>query len=350
MANPLAKLVVRIGADFGDMKKAFAEANTATVKLGRTMQSVGKGLSTSVTAPMLAAGAAVGVLASKTAEYGDRIDKLSQRLGMSRDAFQQWDFVLSQNGVNIESMQMGMKSLAVRMEEAARATGMGADLFGRLGVSVTDSAGALRDQESVFLDTVKAFERMEDGVAKAALAQKLFGRNGQELLPMLNQAEGSVEDLMARARELGLVLGDDVVDAGVRFTDSVDAMKRQFAATSATLGSKLIPLLERSLFPLIQNVLLPAVLVLAGGIGKLVDAFLGLSTGMQIVVGSVAGFLVLLGPMTVGLGTLLVVLPKVKAALLAVNRTTLLLTAKILAITASVAAFAAAAYLIYTRA
>ena len=53
----LGSLVVRIGADMSGVLTAFQKTETRTVQLGRQLQGVGKGLSTYVTAPILAMGA-----------------------------------------------------------------------------------------------------------------------------------------------------------------------------------------------------------------------------------------------------------------------------------------------------
>lgn len=59
------------------------------------------------------------------------------------------------------------------------------EVFSRLGVSVTDAAGQLRPTEDVLLDLADAFAAMPDGAEKSALAVKLFGKSGVELI--LNQ-------------------------------------------------------------------------------------------------------------------------------------------------------------------
>lgn len=192
-----------------------------------------------------AVGGALVAVANKSAATTDRIDKMSQRLGMTREGFQEWDYVLSQAGISIDSMQSGMKSLSQRMDDSAEGVGKGAELFEKLGISVTDTNGEFRDQEEVFNDTIRALQGMDDGVEKAAMAQELFGRSGQELLPLLNAEAESVDALKEKAHEMGLVLSDEMVDAGVEYTDTMDTMKRVGGAMFAQLGMQFMPMLTK---------------------------------------------------------------------------------------------------------
>ncbi|MCR6096850.1 phage tail tape measure protein [Salipaludibacillus agaradhaerens] len=190
---------------------------------------------------VLAAGAAGLAFGNKFAQSADRVDKMSHRLGMSREGFQEWDFILSQAGVEIDSLQNGMKTLSQRMNEARDGTGKGAEAFDKLGVSVHDSNGELKTQEDLFEDSIRSLQGMEDEVEKAALAQQLFGRSGQELLPLLNEKGGSIDDLREKAHELGLVMGDEAVDAGVQFTDTMDQLQRMFQGVFNGIMAELLP-------------------------------------------------------------------------------------------------------------
>jgi len=94
------------------------------------------------TATMAASGAilagtvALGGMAKKATENADRVDKLSQRLGLSRKGFQEWEFVLSQAGTSIDSMQMGMKTLSQKMNDSVVAGSKSEKAFKKLGIQV----------------------------------------------------------------------------------------------------------------------------------------------------------------------------------------------------------------------
>ena len=101
---------------------------------------------------------AAGGLIMKAASTGDRVDKMSQKVGLSRKSFQEMEFAMSQSGTKIESLQTGMKTMTKQMSGAANGTKSSAEAFKKLGVSVTDSDGNLRSQEEVMFETISALQ------------------------------------------------------------------------------------------------------------------------------------------------------------------------------------------------
>ena len=140
---------------------------------------------------------------------------------------------------------MGLKTLSRAADEAAQGTATYADVFDRLNVSVKDGNGNLKDQETLFNDTILALSKMENETERTALASQLLGRSAQELAPMLNSGAESVEALRAKAHELGLVLNDEAIDAGVLFKDTIDALKRAFSAAFTVVGTNVMPIMQR---------------------------------------------------------------------------------------------------------
>lgn len=210
-------------------------------RLGGMAKTAGKwGLA--IGAASTAVAGSLGAIATKAADSTDRIDKMSQKLGLSREGFQEWDYILSQNGASIDSMGAGMKTLTNQLDDLGKGGKVATDAFGELGLSYDDLAG--KSQEEVFEITIQALQGMEDETKRAAIANDLLGRSGQELAPLLNAGADSVDELKKQAHDLGLVLEDDAIDAGVKFTDTVDNLKRAGEALFAQVGVELIPIFQ----------------------------------------------------------------------------------------------------------
>ena len=195
----------------------------------------------------LAGGTALLGMAKKAADSTDRIDKMSQKIGMSRKGFQEWEYILGQNGASIESMQGGMKKLTNVIDQAAAGTGKGADIMKKLGISVKDSTGAVKDQETVFNEAVVALQGMENGTEKAKLANELFGGSGKELMPLLNGTTEGMEELRQAANDMGIVLSDDAVASGAAFTDTMDNVQKSLGAVGAKVGVAVMPIIQNLL-------------------------------------------------------------------------------------------------------
>ncbi len=232
------------------------EANSQIDNTTQHAQSFGQTLTSGIgtvakwgTAIVGGATAVVGGLtavATNSASAGDRIDKMSQKIGISRQAFQELDFICSQSGTSVETLQMGIKSLTTAMDGARSGTASNVEQFERLGVAVTNADGTFRSQEDVMWETMSALQGIEDQTEKARLATELFGRSGTELMPLLNGEAGSIEEMKQQAHDLGLVLGDDLIDNAVNLTDSLDQTKRAFQSIGLQLGGALMPIVEKA--------------------------------------------------------------------------------------------------------
>ena len=78
---------------------------------------------------------------------------------------------------------------------------------------------------------------VEDASLKAALAQKIFGRAGTALIPML----GNVEALREEAKALGLSVDPAEAKSAADLTDAMNRVKRAFGAAAFQIGSALAP-------------------------------------------------------------------------------------------------------------
>ena len=225
-------------------------------KVSSQFRKLSNGMKQAFNGAMIATGAVVGTvgaLATKTAQAGDRIDKMSQKIGMSRKSFQEWDYIMSQNGGNVDSLQMGYKTLATQMDGVRKGSKDSINAFNKLGVSVRGSNGALRSQDEVFNEVVRKLQAIKNPTEKAILAQKLFGKSAIEMKPLLNQSADSIDNLRQKANDLGMVMSDDAIDASVKFTDTMDTLKRSFGAIGLSIGAGLIPHLQQVADMLINN-------------------------------------------------------------------------------------------------
>lgn len=168
------------------------------------------------------------------AEYGDTIDKMSQKMGMSSDAYQEWDFVLQHCGASIESLKPAMKTLATAAES-------GSDAFAQLGISQEQIAGM--SQEQLFDATIAGLQNVTDETQRTYLAGKLLGRGATKLGPLLNTSADDVADMRAQVHDLGGVMGSDAVKAAVAYQDSLQNMQYAFSGLKNNISGELLPTL-----------------------------------------------------------------------------------------------------------
>lgn len=189
-----------------------------------------------VTAAGVAAGTAFVNAASATASYGDNVDKMSQKLGISAEAYQKWDFVLQQNGASIEGLQTSMKTLATQAQNNA-------EEFKALGITEEELANL--SQEELFERTIAGLQGMEEGTERTALASKLLGKSATELGPLLNQTAEDTEALKKQAEDYGLVMSDEAVAASAAFCDSMNLMQQTMKGMKNRMMAEFLPSLTK---------------------------------------------------------------------------------------------------------
>jgi len=173
----------------------------------------------------------------------DEIDKNSVRLGVSRKSYQEWRYIIGQCGGNIETLSVGMKTFKDVISGARQGTKTYTDMLSRLkketGVTIDLSA----DAETQFNQVMGALAGMSDATEQSALATDLLGRSAIDLLPTLSQGTDGIESLRQRAHDLGLVMGDEAVDAGVALGDALSdlqqAIKTRFAPVLTSVAQGL---------------------------------------------------------------------------------------------------------------
>lgn len=264
MATEIFRLFGSILLDTSETDKSLAKTEKSGKNLASTLASGAKTVvaaGAAIGAAATAAGAAIYGIAKSAAGTTDEIDKMSQKIGISREEYQELAFVCSQSGTDVNKLQGGMKTLTNSIDSAVNGGKTATAMFDKLGISVKNADGSVRSQEEVLNDAVRAMQGMEDGAEKAALATDLFGKAGTELMPLLNSEAGSFDEMRQQAHDLGLVLSDEAVDAGVHLTDTIDQCERSFKSIVTQIGVAVMPLVQSaaewvlSNMPLIQSIL-----------------------------------------------------------------------------------------------
>lgn len=131
----------------GVTEKELKRANQSIKKF---QKELGDGLKNACKTAMVGLGAlatATVATVQQTMKHGDEIDKMSQKMQMSRKAYQELDYVFSQNGADISIMQTGMSKLTKAMDGAKLGTKSYILTFNRLGISLRDTKGRMKSTE-----------------------------------------------------------------------------------------------------------------------------------------------------------------------------------------------------------
>ena len=166
------------------------------------------------------------------AEYGDNVDKMSQKLGISAEAYQEWEAVMQHSGTSMETLKASMKTMASQAQQNNEA-------FQALGI--TEEEVATLSQEDLFGKVIEGLQGMEEGTERTYIAGQLLGRGATELGALLNTSAEDTQAMKDRLHELGGVMSDEDVKAAAAFQDSLQDMTTGFEALQRNLVSGFMP-------------------------------------------------------------------------------------------------------------
>jgi hypothetical protein len=216
---------VRFSGNTADLEKSVGRAQGAISTFAKTA------------AASLAGALSVGmfVAAGNAAiNYADKIDEMSEKVGMAAEELSALSYAAKVNGVSMEQLQTGLTMLI-------RSMGQGAEKFDALGVSIYESNGQLRSANDVLIDVAQKFSEMEDGVGKSQWALELFGRSGLNLIPVLNLGAKGIADATEEARLFGRVISEETAKDAAKFNDNMTRLQEAMEGIALEITRDLLP-------------------------------------------------------------------------------------------------------------
>jgi len=243
----IAEAYVEISARLDKMNADLNRAKSDFAKASGQMQTQANALSGSITkikasyalAAGVIGGAFVGAITSaikSTADHLDQLDEMSQKTGVSVEMLTSLELAAKQNGVSMDQLATSIRMMYRSMNEAAEGTKESADAYKRLGVNVRDASGKLKSGNEAFLEVADAVAKIQNPAERSAMAMKVFGRAGSEMLPMLEGGKEALKGYIDEARRLGLIYTDEDAKRGAAFNDQLDAFTKVLTRLKETVA------------------------------------------------------------------------------------------------------------------
>lgn len=169
--------------------------------------------------------AALGAMAKGAIDAADEMNDLSQRVGIGIKDLAGFKLAAEQSGTSMESVAKGVKGLSVFMVENGKA-------LADAGITAKTSSGAI-------IQLADLFKAMPDGVEKTALAVKLFGKAGMDMIPMLNQGSAGLADAQRKTEDYANKLAELAPKAD-EFNDKLRELKLQGELAGLSLGNLVV--------------------------------------------------------------------------------------------------------------
>lgn len=233
-------LVARIGGFVAGMDKAARESEQWRNKVKKDLEVAGKALA----AFSVVAVTALGVWIKNSIDAADEASKAAAAAGVQIESLTGLQYAADLAGVANEELNSSLARFNKTIDQASRGSKLQAQAFEDIGISIRDASGEIKDVDTLLLEVADKFSGYEDGAAKAALAQELFGRSGTKLIPLLNSGSAGILELTEQAQRLGLVLDQETASAAEEFNDSLTVLGKVSSGVTNRIAADMLPTLN----------------------------------------------------------------------------------------------------------
>ena len=246
--------------DLNKVGDASDDAGDKAGKLGAALQTAAKVAQVAFKAIAAAAGAAVGAVAAVgkgIVDVGKKLSELSVDAaaradeiltestisGISTDTYQELKYASELVDTSVETIQGSLVKVTKSMASAQGGSKSMIANFKKLGVSVKDSSGNLRDSEDVFADVITALGGIDNEAEADALAMAVLGKSAGDLKPLIAAGGDALSQLRQEAHDVGYVMDSETLEGFGAFDDNIQKLKNGAEAAQNAIGGMMLPAL-----------------------------------------------------------------------------------------------------------
>jgi hypothetical protein len=254
--------VRKVNKAIGSLTQPFKNVGTSFKSLGRELgfEKIGKNLSSigqsaeraakgvgSIVAPLaaitgVASVAGIIAMADNWAKLSRNVTYSAQSIGVSTTKLQEFQGAAKLAGLSSEAMTQSLQSLGDTMEDALYGRNQQAlMLFNRLGVGIKRTKDGAMDAAGEFRALAAAIYNIKSPQAQNLAAGQL---GLTALLPLIRQGPAAFDQLISRARELGLVMSDGDIKSANEFAANLSALQASGEGLKNSIGNALIPAIK----------------------------------------------------------------------------------------------------------
>lgn len=163
-------------------------------------------------------------------DAADELNNLSIKTGTSVEQLAGLKYAAEQSDTSLQAVAGAAKKLSTNMAENPA-------IFKKFGIDAKDSTGAL-------IQLANIFSAMPDGVEKTALAVKLMGKSGEEMIPFLNQGGDAIQTLVNHGMEYNPVTAESARLAA-DFNDNLKKLQDSAGKAGMAMTNELLPQLTQ---------------------------------------------------------------------------------------------------------
>src|ERR1051325_829963 len=237
-SNAIHSALGRVNPQAAELSGSFSEVSSAA---GGLVTAVGAG-AIAVTAMgviSFEASKKMYELASSAAEVSANLGHIADKVNFSVRTLSGLGVAAEASGGSIQGMATALGIFDRNIESVAQGDEKLSKLFKGLKIDATNNEVAFRQVADILM-------RLGGTSQQTALAMALFGRSGKDVLGVIKEADGNVEEFIKKMEALGIVIDDKTVTAAKAFDKQMVTVKAQLSTVGRQLGQEFMPLVQQS--------------------------------------------------------------------------------------------------------
>src|SRR6266404_5026677 len=183
---------------------------------------------------ILAGGAAFEEAVKTVTDLNDTIRLLTLTMGTTSEEASVLNVALHDIGSDAGTYEAAFNKFARTMRTNEEA-------INSFGITTRDSAGHLRDANTVFMEALKSVNDYKPGLDQTIVAMTMFGRSVQSVHQLQLLLGLDMDEVKAKATALGLVIGDEEQEALLKYKIAMNEAKDVGEGVWHGIGVQLIP-------------------------------------------------------------------------------------------------------------
>lgn len=215
--------------------------------VGDVVGKAGKAFGTALAALGTAAVGAASALAGLTVAggaYADEILTTSANTHIAAEDLQEYAYALNFIDGDLNTLTKTMKKNTQIMDDARGGNAEYAAAYEKLGVSITDANGELRNGQDVYWEVIDALGQIENETERDAMAMTLLGKSGTELNTIIDAGSEAFKAYGEEAQAMGAVMSDEALNALGAFDDKIQTLKAGLGGLKNSAALIALPFLD----------------------------------------------------------------------------------------------------------
>jgi hypothetical protein len=241
----LGTISVDLVANTVSFSDSMSKMSQLSLSTSRNVQRSLTLISTAATAMAASITASLAETIVHAEDFAFSIQKAALATGTTNEMMSKLAYNAKLVGVPLDQVKMAMERMARTSGAAQSGQKEAIKAYAALGISVKDLAGPLKDSGDLTVAVAKKIDGFKDSTNKTTLEQKLFGRSGAELAPLLKQLATGFGDASKQATLFGVVIGNDTAAQALKLHQSMTELESVGMGVSLRLLNDVAPALEK---------------------------------------------------------------------------------------------------------